>query len=92
VLFSSARRRVSWLLSLGLLPVIAHAQIASSEYAARRSALMARINSGGVIAFGGVEPVNYWPTFQQLPGFQYLTGFDETDAALVMVKRDGVLR
>ena len=42
-----------------------------------------------VIAFGGVEPVNHWPTFYQVPGFYYLTGFTETDAALVMVKRNG---
>ena len=30
--------------------------------------------------------MNYWPFFQ-LPSFQYLTGFEETDAALVLVKR-----
>lgn len=87
----SIRRRVSVLLTLSLFPFAVNAQIASSEYAARRAALTARIDSGVVIAFGGVEPVNYWPTFQQLPGFHYLTGFDETDAALVMVKRGEAL-
>jgi Xaa-Pro aminopeptidase len=79
------------LLALSILPQAAHAQISASEYAARRAALTAKIDSGLVLAFGGVEPVNYWPTFQQLPGFHYLTGFDETDAALVMVKRNGVV-
>jgi Xaa-Pro aminopeptidase len=92
VLFLSARPRAWYLIALSLIPVAANAQISNSEYAARRSALAARISSGVVIAFGGVEPVSYWPTFQQLPGFHYLTGFDETDAALVMVKRDGGLR
>jgi hypothetical protein len=40
-----------------------------------------------VVAFGGVETTNYWPTFFQLPSFAYLTGFGEPDAALVLVKR-----
>jgi Xaa-Pro aminopeptidase len=69
----------------------AHGQVAPAEYAARRSALAARVDSGVVVAFGGVEPVNYWPTFYQLPAFYYLTGFGETDAALVMVKRAGAV-
>jgi Xaa-Pro aminopeptidase len=69
----------------------ARAQVAPAEYAARRAALAARIDSGVVIAFGGVAPVNYWPTFHQLPAFHYLTGFGETDAALVMVKRGGAV-
>jgi Xaa-Pro aminopeptidase len=65
----------------------AAAQVAPGEYAARRQALVAGIDSGVVIALGGVEPVNYWPTFYQLPSFHYLTGFGESDGALVMVKR-----
>ena len=67
----------------------AGAQVAASEYAARRSALAAAIASGISVAYGGVEPVHYWPTFFQLPAFHYLTGFGETDAALVIVKRGG---
>jgi Xaa-Pro aminopeptidase len=69
----------------------AHAQISNAEYAKRRSALAASIDSGVVIAFGAVEPVNYWPTFHQLPGFYYFTGFGETDAVFLMVKRDGAV-
>jgi len=40
------------------------------------------------VAFGEVEPVGYW-SFFQLPSFHYLTGFDETDAALVLTKGKG---
>jgi Xaa-Pro aminopeptidase len=79
-------------LTLVFCAVLAHpvcAQVPASEYAERRSALMAKIDSGVVVAFGAVEPVNYWPTFFQLPAFQYLTGFGESDAVLVMVKRGG---
>jgi len=65
------------------------AQVPASEYASRRAALLAGIDSGVVVAFGAVEPVNYWPTFYQHPAFYYLTGFGESDAALVMVKRNG---
>jgi Xaa-Pro aminopeptidase len=64
-------------------------QIPAREYAERRAALAARIDSGVVIAFGAVEPVVYWPGPYQLPSFQYLTGFSETDAVLLMVKRGG---
>ncbi len=79
------------LLASGTLPAPAPAQIAPDDYAARRAALAAPLDSGVVIAFGAVEPVNYWPTFFQLPAFQYLTGFSESDAALVMVKRKGAV-
>ena len=68
------------------------AQIASSEYAARRAALVAGMDSGVVVAFGAPDPVNYWPTFYQTPHFYYLTGFAESDAVLVMAKRGGTTR
>jgi Xaa-Pro aminopeptidase len=67
------------------------AQVPLREYAARRAAIAARIDSGVVVAFGAVEPVNYWPTFFQLPAFYYLTGFSESDAVLVMVKQNGAV-
>ena len=67
----------------------ASAQVAAQEYAARRTALMRTIDSGVVVAFGEVEPVADWPTFFQLPHFHYLTGFDESNAVLLMVKRGG---
>ena len=65
------------------------AQVPLSEYAARRAALAATVDSGVVLAFGAVEPVNFWPTFQQHASFLYLTGFEEPDAVYVMVKRGG---
>jgi Xaa-Pro aminopeptidase len=91
-----SRRLLSLAVALGgvaalVAPSIASAQIGPAEYAARRTALAAGIDSGVVLAYGGVESVNYWPTFFQLPHFQYLTGFGETDAVLVMVKRKGSL-
>jgi Xaa-Pro aminopeptidase len=67
----------------------AAAPVAPAEYAARRDALLARIDSGAVLAFGGVEPVTHWPPFEQLPSFEYLTGFGEPDAVLLLVKRGG---
>src|SRR5688500_210707 len=73
-------------------PSHAGAQPAVREYADRRAALLASIDSGVVIAFGGVEPVAHWPRFFQTASFQYLTGFPETDATLVMVKRNGAVR
>lgn len=72
------------------VPARAAAQIAQPEYAARRAAVLARIDSGVVVAFGGVEPVDHWPPFQQLAQFEYLTGFHEPDAVLLLVKRGGV--
>jgi Xaa-Pro aminopeptidase len=65
----------------------AAAQISNAEYASRRASLAASLDSGVVVAFGGVEPTTYWPTFHQLPGFHYFSGFSETDAVLLMVKR-----
>ena len=67
----------------------ATAQVAVQEYAARRAALLDRVDSGVVVAHGEVEPVTDWPTFFQLPHFHYLTGFDQSNAVLVMVKRGG---
>jgi Xaa-Pro aminopeptidase len=67
----------------------AHPQdIGRSEYAARRDSLMARIDSGIVIAFGAPDPTGIFQG-AQLPAFRYLTGFLEPNAALVLVKRGG---
>ena len=64
-------------------------QILTDEYAARRAALADRLGDGLVVAFGGREPVRHWPPFYQLPAFRYLTGFLESNAAFVMVTKDG---
>jgi Xaa-Pro aminopeptidase len=91
-----ARRAVIIALTSGsaigaVVPRIAVAQVPVTEYAARRASLAAMIDSGVVVAYGAVDPVHYWPNFFQHPAFHYLTGFDETDAALVMVKRKGAV-
>jgi Xaa-Pro aminopeptidase len=66
-------------------------EIASSEYAARRDSLAARIDSGIVIAFGAPEPTEIHQG-SQLPAFRYLTGFLEPNAAFVLVKRGGEVK
>ncbi len=64
------------------------AQIPQTEYAARRAALLARLPADGVLlALGAREPAEDYLTFVQTPSFEYLTGYDEPDARLVMVKR-----
>jgi Xaa-Pro aminopeptidase len=78
---------ISAALGGSVLPVLA--QVTSSEHAARRAALAERVETGVVVAFGGREPVRHWPAFSQLPSFRYLTGFLQSDAALVMVSREG---
>ena len=79
------------LMALAAVSSLAGAQVPLGEYAARRAALAAPIDSGVIVAFGAVEPVTLWPTFFQTPAFYYLTGFGESDAVLLMVKRDGAL-
>ena len=72
-----------------LVPSALSAQISTAEYTARREALAAKVDSGVVIAFGGRTLVTDFSRFFQLPSFHYLTGYDEPDAALVMVVRGG---
>ena len=83
-------RKYCWTaLFLVLLSTGANAQIPTSEFAARRDSLAARIGNGVLIAFGAREPVDDMGLFRQLPGFAYLTGFHEVDAALLMTVRNG---
>jgi Xaa-Pro aminopeptidase len=86
---SSLRRALVALACLLVSASVLRAQVAPAEYAARRAAAVKGIDSGVVVAFGAPEPVNFWPTFFQLPAFYYLTGFDESDAVLVMTVRGG---
>ena len=62
--------------------------IPRAEYASRRDSLMARLDSGVVIAFGAPDPVGI-RRWSQLPAFRYLTGFLEPNAAVVLVKSGG---
>jgi Xaa-Pro aminopeptidase len=85
------RRGCGWLaLSLlALTPAAAGAQIGATDFAARRDSLARRIGDGVVVAFGARTPVTDFGPPTQLPAFHYLTGFDEPDAAFVMVVRQG---
>ena len=69
----------------------ASAQIPDSEYGARRTALAASIKDGIVVAFGAPEPAEDFIAFNQSSAFNYLTGFLEPDAALVMVVKNGAI-
>jgi Xaa-Pro aminopeptidase len=70
-----------------VLPV--SAQISTTEYVTRRDSLAARIGDGVVMVFGGRTPVTDFGTFFQVPAFHYLTGYDEPDAAFIMVAHGG---
>ena len=84
----SCRALVTCALTLGAaLPL--RAQITTAEYRARRDSLAAHIGDGVVIAFGGRTPVTDFGTFFQLAAFEYLTGYDEPDAAFVLAARGG---
>ncbi len=72
-----------------VVPAALHAQISQAEYAARRDSLAARIGNGVVLAFGERNPVTDFGPFYQIPSFHYLTGFDEPDAAFLLVVHDG---
>ena len=61
-------------------------QFTAAEYAQRRTALLAQIPEGVVVALGAHEPPQDYLSFYQSPSFNYLTGLLEPDAALVMVK------
>ena len=63
------------------------AQIAAAEFAARRDALVDLLPDGVFLALGSPEPVLDYVTFHQDPYLNYLTGFDEPGAALVIVTR-----
>jgi Xaa-Pro aminopeptidase len=65
------------------------AQVTLAEHSARRDSLASRMGDGIVVAFGGRTPVADFGPFYQLPAFHYLTGFDEPDAAMVMVAKGG---
>ncbi len=85
----STRNLMLFLLGLATVPAGLSAQITSTEYAARRNALAAKIDSGIVVAFGGRTLVSDFSRFFQLASFHYLTGYDEPDAAFVMVVHGG---
>ena len=86
-------RRVPPLVVVLLLTAVPSARLAAQVgRGIRRTARGARrghrLGRRGGVRWA-VQPVNYWPTFQQHASFLYLTGFEEPDAVLVLVKRGG---
>lgn len=75
------------LILLAALATTAHAQITADEYAQRRARLASQLQDGIFIARGGESPVQDYLAFNQVPGFLYLTGYREPDAALLLHKR-----
>lgn len=76
------------LLTLLAAAPAATAQIPASEYAARRDSLAAHMGPGVLLAFGAPDFVGHHFEMRQLPAFDYLTGFREPDAVLVLVSGD----
>lgn len=70
----------------------AGAQIPPAEHAARRAALAEKLGDGVFVARGAISPVQDYMSFFQSPGFLYLTGYREADAALLMVKQGSNVR
>ena len=84
------RSRFARVALLLLLPATAIAQIPQSEYAARRNTLASRLPGDGVVlALGAPEPREDYLAFFQAPPFEYLTGYDEPEASLLIVRRGG---
>jgi Xaa-Pro aminopeptidase len=79
------------LVALGLAAAVAPlgAQVPSAEYAQRRAALAAKMQDGVLLAIGAQEPAQDYLSFYQNEPFTYLTGYNEPNAALVLVKRAG---
>ena len=82
-------RRPLLVIALALLPGVLRAQFTQREYQDRRQALASRVPDGVILALGSPEPAEDYMSFYQNASFNYLTGFLEPDAALVMVKRGG---
>ena len=64
------------------------AQITQAEYATRRAALTKSLPGDGVLLVrGGRDPKENFQNFWQAENFNYLTGFLEPDATLVIVRK-----
>jgi hypothetical protein len=76
------------LLSLTAAPALA--QITQAEYAARHTALSTELPGDGIVVVTEApEPKHDYDVFTQDYAFNYLTGFPEPDAALVIVHKGG---
>ena len=59
----------------------------TQEFERRRMQFATRVPDGVIVVLGAREPAQDYLSFSQAPSFNYLTGFREPDAALVMVKK-----
>ena len=85
-------RLLTRLLLLACCATPAAAQIPSAEFAARREALVDRLDDGAILVLAAPEAEqDYLPWSQSRP-FYYLTGFREPGAALLLARVDGALR
>jgi Xaa-Pro aminopeptidase len=74
-----------------LFPFALHAQIDPAEHKQRRDSVAAKIGEGVLVVLGAPEPARDYLSFYQSPPFLYLTGFNEPDAAMLLVKRGGTV-
>ncbi|MCY7379076.1 MAG: Xaa-Pro aminopeptidase [Gemmatimonadaceae bacterium] len=73
-----------------LLPVLLACPLSAQstqEFERRRMQFATRVPDGVIVVLGAREPAQDYLSFSQAPSFNYLTGFEEPDAALVMVKK-----
>jgi Xaa-Pro aminopeptidase len=64
-------------------------QIRAEEFAARRKAYVDSLGEGVYLVLGARAPSQDYLPYQQNPEFRYLTGIEEPDAALVLVRSGG---
>lgn len=75
-----------------LLAAPAAAQIPQTEFAARREALVERLNDGAILVLAAPEPALDYMPWSQSRSFSYLTGFREPSAALLLARVNGSIK
>jgi Xaa-Pro aminopeptidase len=63
--------------------------VSADEYAQRRAGLAESMEDGVFVAFGATEPEQDFLPYAQDANFRYLTGIQEPNAALIVVKSQG---
>ncbi len=80
-------------LAMGVLVAAgADAQISADEYSERRAHLMEALGDGVYYFQGATAPSNDYTVWGQDSDFHYLTGFNEPNARLIMVKSGDEIR
>jgi len=72
-----------------LPPLVA---VRAEEFAARRKALTDSLGDGVYVFFGARAPAQDYLPYQQNPEFRYLTGIEEPDATLILIRTAGRLQ